>query len=143
MRLLDAEFPAYRRLLPDCHSSVAEVDVSDLVQAVKRASLIADRAPQVRLQFEAGTLTVSSGDDGNASSETLACTLEGDPLTIAFNPGYLLDGLATIESDTVMVGMTQSSRPAVLAPSGTWSGDVGSPVYADQVYLIMPVRMPS
>ena len=143
MRLLDAEFPKYQGLLPDGHAAVAEVDVAELESAVKRAALIADRAPQVRLTFEAGTLTVASGDDGNASSETLPCTLAGEGLTIAFNPGYLLDGLATIDRDTVLVGMSLPSRPAVLAPGGDWDGSPTTPVYGDHLYLIMPVRMPS
>ena len=148
MRLLDAEFPNYRGLLPSEHASVAEVDVAELVQAVKRAALVSDRGVQVRLTFEAGTLTVASGDDGSSACETLPCTLAGEGLTIGFNPGYLLDGLATVDGETVLVGMLQPSRPAVLAPHGSWSGDQDggdqfAPVFSDHLYLLMPVRLPS
>ena len=143
MRLLDAEFPAVRNLLPTEHESTAEVDVAELEQAVKRAALVSERGVQVRLQFEAGTLTVASGDNASSARETIPCTLAGYGLTIAFNPGYLLDGLATIDRDTVLVGMSQPSRPAVLAPGGAWDGTPTTPVYSDHLYLIMPVRMPS
>lgn len=146
MRLLDAEFPAFRRLLPEQHARVAEVDVAELEQAVKRAALVADRGSRVALTFDAGTLTVASGDDGSESCETVPCTLAGEALTIAFNPGYLLSGLATIDRDNVLIGMDQPARPAVFAPSqgGGRGGAPGSypPVYSDHLYLLMPVRMP-
>ena len=143
IRLLDAEFPAVRRLLPDEHTTVAEVDVAELEQAVKRAALVSERGVQVRLQFEAGTLTVSSGDDASSARETIPCTLAGDVIEIAFNPGYLLDGLATIYRDNVLVGMSLPSRPAVFAPSEDWQGSATAPVYDDHLYLLMPVRLPS
>ena len=143
MRLLDAEFPKYQGLLPNEHAAVAEVDVAELEQAVKRAALVSERGVQVRLKFEAGTLTVSSGDDASSARETIPCTLAGDGIEIAFNPGYLLDGLATIGRDNVLVGMSLPSRPAVFAPSEDWQGSATAPVYDDHLYLLMPVRIPS
>lgn len=142
MRLLDAEFPKFRNLLPAQHQRVAEVDVAELEQAVKRAALMADRGVRVALTFEPGTLTVASGDDGQASCETIPCTLAGDGLTIAFNPSYLLAGLATIDRDSVLIGMGEPARPAVFAASEGWDGSPTTPVYTDHLYLLMPVRMP-
>lgn len=43
-RLLDAEFPKYRQLLPTEHSSAAVLEVAPMVEAIKRVSLVADRA---------------------------------------------------------------------------------------------------
>lgn len=147
MRLLDAEYPKFQNLLPASHARVADVSVTELTQAVKRAALIAERGNQVRLTFDTGSLTVSSGDDGSASSETLDITLAGEPMTIAFNPAYLLDGLATINTESVLIGMGEPSRPAILAPcrDGTPAGNPGNypPIYDTQAYLLMPVRMPS
>ena len=142
MRLLDAEFPKFRNLLPQQHQRVAEVDVAELEQAVKRAALMADRGVRVALTFEPGTLTVASGEDGQASCETIPCTLAGEGLTIAFNPSYLLAGLATIDRDSVLIGMDQPSRPAVFAASEGWNGSPSTPVFDDHLYLLMPVRMP-
>lgn len=142
MRLLDAEFPKYRGLLPGEHERVAEVGVAELEQAVKRAALVAERGVRVALTFEAGTLTVASGDDGQESCETVPCTLAGEGLTIAFNPSYLLAGLATIGRDNVLIGMAQPGRPAVFAASEGWDGSPSTPVFTDHLYLLMPVRMP-
>ena len=71
----------------------------------------------------------------------------GEPLTIAFNPGYLLDGLGSIHSARVAFGFTQPSRPAVLRPAPEALPEPGAdgaiaPVESDHTYLLMPVRLP-
>jgi DNA polymerase III subunit beta len=74
----------------------------------------------------------------------------GEPLTIAFNPTYLTDGLGSLHTERVSFGFTTPSRPAVLRPAG---GDDAPPadsgpngpfpaVQTDYVYLLMPVRLP-
>ncbi len=147
-RLLDAEFPKVRQLLPAQHSSMAVVEVESLVQAIKRVALVADRGVQVRLSFSDGELALSAGgDDAAQASETLPVEFVGDDLTIAFNPGYLLDGLASVHAKKVAFGFTQASRPAVLRPAPetvpTPDADGSlAPVESDHTYLLMPVRLP-
>lgn len=147
-RLLDAEFPKVRQLLPAQHTSMAVVEVDSLVHAIKRVALVADRGVQVRLAFSDGELALSAGgDDAAQASETLPADFVGESLTIAFNPGYLLDGLASIRSARVAFGFTQASRPAVLRPAPETlpepdaSGAL-APVDSDHTYLLMPVRLP-
>lgn len=137
-RLLDTDFPKYRQLLPKEYTATAIVDVSPLVEAIKRVSLVAERGTQVRLEFsESGLRLTAGGDDEGSAEEELPVELSGEPLTIAFNPGYLLDGLGVINSDRVQFGFTAPSRPAVLRPVN------GEGVVAqDYLYLLMPVRLP-
>ena len=71
----------------------------------------------------------------------------GEPLTIAFNPTYLTDGLGSLHSERVTFGFTTPSRPAVLRPAGEDdSAAAGSGPFpaaqTDYVYLLMPVRLP-
>lgn len=147
-RLLDAEFPKVRQLLPPQHTSMAVVEVDALVQAIKRVALVADRGVQVRLAFSDGELALSAGgDDAAQASETLPVEFVGEDLTIAFNPGYLLDGLASVHAPRVAFGFTQPSRPAVLRPAPEALPAPGAdgtlaPVESDHTYLLMPVRLP-
>ena len=147
-RLLDAEFPKVRQLLPPQHTSVAVVEVEPLVQAIKRAALVADRGVQVRLAFSEGEVALSAGgDDAAQANETLPVDFVGVPLTIAFNPGYLLDGLGSVHSSRVAFGFTQPSRPAVLRPAPEALPEVDAdgsiaPIDSDHTYLLMPVRLP-
>lgn len=147
-RLLDTEFPKYRQLLPPEHTALATVDVAELSEAIKRVALVADRGAQVRMEFGDGVLHLSAGADGvGMAEEDLQVQFAGEPLTIAFNPGYLVDGLGSLHSDRVTFGFTTASKPAVLRPTAE---DAAEPAgtgpfpaeHTDYVYLLMPVRLP-
>jgi DNA polymerase III subunit beta len=136
-RLLDATFPAYRSLLPTEWASTAEVVVAPLVEAVKRVALVADRNAPVRLEFADGSVALSAGgDDEGRAEEQLEVGYEGDPITTAFNPQFLLDGLGALTSGSARLLFTSSNKPVVLRP------DASSSDGADYTYLIMPVRLP-
>jgi DNA polymerase-3 subunit beta len=137
-RLLDAEFPKYRQLLPSEHTSAAVITVSALVDAIKRVSLVAERGTQVRLEFAEGLLRLSAGgDDEGSAEEELGVEFTGDPVTIAFNPGYLLDGLGALHTDRAHLSFTTPNRPALVKPVGE-DGEV----LTGYLYLLMPVRLP-
>ncbi|MGA9871145.1 MAG: DNA polymerase III subunit beta [Rhodococcus sp. (in: high G+C Gram-positive bacteria)] len=147
-RLLDADFPKFRQLLPPEHTAVAVVDIAPLVEAIKRVALVAERGAQVRLEFSSeGVLLSAGGDDAGRAEEALMADFQGEPLTIAFNPGYLIDGLSSLHSQKVTFGFTTPSRPAVLRPTTDdelvpdASGKFAAPQSA-YTYLLMPVRLP-
>lgn len=147
-RLLDAEFPKFRQLLPAEHTAVATIGVAELTEAIKRVALVADRGAQIRMEFSEDGLRLSAGaDDVGRAEEDLPVEFSGEPLTIAFNPTYLTDGLGSLHSEKVTFGFTTPSRPAVLRPTGDDDGHVGSAgpfpaAQSDYVYLLMPVRLP-
>ncbi|MGH3960710.1 DNA polymerase III subunit beta [Mycobacterium sp.] len=147
-RLLDAEFPKYRQLLPTEHTAVATISVDELTEAIKRVALVADRGAQVRMEFSDGTLRLSAGaDDVGRAEEDLSVDFAGEPLTIAFNPTYLTDGLGSLHSDWVSFGFTTDRKPAVLRPASDddrqLAGNGPFPaISTDYVYLLMPVRLP-
>jgi DNA polymerase-3 subunit beta len=137
-RLLDAEFPPYRQLLPAQHTSRAVLEVSALSESIKRVSLVAERGTQVRLEFNDGTLRLSAGgDDEGSAEEELPVDYEGEPVTIAFNPGYLVDGLGALHADRAELTFTTPNRPALIKPA-----DEQGQVIPGYLYLLMPVRLP-
>ncbi|MGH3439332.1 MAG: DNA polymerase III subunit beta, partial [Sciscionella sp.] len=84
-RLLDADFPPYRKLLPSEHASAAIVEVAALAETVKRVSLMAERGNQVRLEFsEAGLRLTAGGEDEGSAEEELPVEFSGEPVTVAF-----------------------------------------------------------
>jgi DNA polymerase-3 subunit beta len=135
-RLLDAQFPPYRTLLPTEWSATAEVGVAPLVDSVKRVALVADRGTPVRLEFAEGGVGLSAGaEDEGRAEEALEVDYEGEPITTAFNPTFLLDGLGALESSTARLLFTSTNKPVVLRPAVSADAD-------DYTYLIMPVRLP-
>jgi DNA polymerase-3 subunit beta len=137
-RLLDGEFPKYRTLLPNEAASIALVETAMLADAVKRVSLVAERNTPVRLNFDGSevVLRAGAGDDATAN-EAVECTVDGDALEIAFNPNYLLDGLAAIDSPIARFSFTQPTRPAVL----TGLAAISATPSDEYRYLLMPVRL--
>jgi DNA polymerase III subunit beta len=136
-RLLDGEFPKVRALLPDTHNAQARVPVSALNEVVKRVALVAERATPVRLSFGDDGLVVEAGGTEDArASEAMDCEYTGEPMTIAFNHQYLLDGLAALDGPVAVLSFTDPKKPAIIAPAGE-DGQVSS----SYRYLIMPVRI--
>jgi DNA polymerase-3 subunit beta len=133
-RLLDATFPQYRSLLPTEWASTAEVQVAPLTEAVKRVALVTDRNAPVRMEFADATLSLSAGgDDEGRAEEQLEVGYEGEPITTAFNPQFLLDGLGAVQTASARMLFTSATKPVVLRPEGSDSA---------YTYLIMPVRLP-
>lgn len=137
-RLLEGEFPKFRSLFPTEFNAIAAIQTQPFLEALKRVSLVAERNTPVRLNFEQGVLTLEagSGDDAQAT-ERIDADLEGDDISIAFNPGYLEEGLKAIDSAYAQLAFTTSTKPALL------SGKPAVDAEADEAYqyLIMPVRL--
>ncbi|WKD56592.1 DNA polymerase III subunit beta [Corynebacterium capitovis DSM 44611] len=148
-RMLDADFPNIQPLLPKTHTSMATVEIAPLVDAIRRVSLVADRNSQVRMHFKDGEVTLyASGVDSGEATETLPAVFSGvDELLIAFNSGYLKDGLSVIPTERVVFGFTEPSRPAIMIPEpeqlpeAEADGTFPTPA-TDFTYLLMPVRLP-
>jgi DNA polymerase III subunit beta len=135
-RLLSGEFPRHNALLPKTTNAAAELPVAALSESVKRVALVAERNTPVRLSFSAGQLMLEAGTGDEAQAEeVIDADFSGDDLSIAFNPQYLLDGLAAIDSDTVRISFTEAGKPALL--TGKQDPD-GNPEFR---YLLMPVRL--
>ncbi|WP_329105778.1 DNA polymerase III subunit beta [Micromonospora sp. NBC_01699] len=137
-RLLDgANYPPVRSLFPSSHNAEARVAVSGLIEVVKRVSLVAERTTPVLLSFSSDGLVVEAGGTEDArASEAMEATFTGEPLTIGFNPGYLIDGLQNLGAATAVFSFVDAFKPAVISPSGE-DGEV-IPGYR---YLIMPIRV--
>jgi DNA polymerase-3 subunit beta len=136
-RLLDGEFPKVRALLPTTHNAQARVPVAALTEVVRRVALVAERATPIRLSFgEEGLVVEAGGSEDARASEAMDCEYTGDPMTIAFNHQYLLDGLAALDGPVAVLSFTEPKKPAIMAPAGE-DGQVSS----SYRYLIMPVRI--
>jgi DNA polymerase-3 subunit beta len=136
-RLLDPDFPKIRSLFPDQYNARAKLSVAGLTEVVKRVALVADRTTPVRLSFADGEVVVEAGGSEDArASEAMEAEFTGEALTVAFNPGYLLDGLAVLDAPYVLISFTTAMKPAVISPAG----DDGESVPGYR-YLIMPMRV--
>ncbi|MEV4640873.1 DNA polymerase III subunit beta [Actinoplanes sp. NPDC049548] len=137
-RLLDgANYPPVRSLFPASHNAEARVTVSALVEVVRRVALVAERTTPVLLSFgEDGLVVEAGGTEEARASEAMEATFTGEPLTIGFNPQYLIDGLQNLGAPTAVLSFVDAFKPAVISPAGE-DGEI-VPGYR---YLIMPIRV--
>jgi DNA polymerase-3 subunit beta len=142
-RLLDGSFPKVRNLMPDPAAIQTRVRVptATLVEAVKRVALVAERNAPVRITFtaEGATLDAGSGEEAQASEE-IETQLTGEPVTVGFNPTYLLDGLHAIGTPVAQLAFTQPTKPAELTGTTELVASDDEPL-TDFRYILMPVRL--
>ena len=132
-RLIEGDFPNYRGLIPASHPNQLTVGRERLVEAVRRVKLMA-REPNtpVRLAMSAdGLELVAITQDVGQAHEQLDAEYDGDALTVAFNPDYLLSGIEVTPGDEITLHTVDAQKPAIIRSSGA----------TEFLYLLMPVRV--
>jgi DNA polymerase-3 subunit beta len=136
--LVDGEYPKIRALFPESSPIHAVVATGSLVEAVNRVKLVAERNTAVRMVFTDGQVSLDAGTGNDASAnESLDAALEGDEITVAFNPAYLGEGLNVIDAPYVRFSFTTAPKPALM----TAQQEPDAPEQDDYRYLVMPVRL--
>lgn len=134
LRLIEGTFPNYRQLLPDSYPNRVVVAKEDLLEALGRASLVAEDHIPVRLRLMDGGVEVTvTRQDVGGETEHIDGDYEGEveDVMIAFNPRYLTDGVSAIDTDRVQIEVTDGLKPSVIRG-----------VDDDRfTYLLMPVRI--
>ncbi|MDQ4049402.1 MAG: DNA polymerase III subunit beta, partial [Actinomycetota bacterium] len=131
-RLVEGRFPNYQQLLPESYEHELRVERGELLEVVRRISLLAQKNAPLRLSFSDGTLEVSAQTpDVGAASESLPVPFEGEPFEIGFNPEFFRDGLESAETDELVLKLISALRPGLIE-----SGDDGG-----FIYLVMPIRL--
>jgi DNA polymerase-3 subunit beta len=131
-RLVEGRFPNYQQLLPESYEHELRVERSELLEVVRRISLLAQKNAPLRLSFTEGALEVSAQTpDVGEASESLPVPFKGEPLEIGFNPEFFRDGLESAETEELVLKLISPLRPGLIQ-----SGDDGG-----FIYLVMPIRL--
>ena len=134
IRLIDGTFPNYQQLLPDKYPNEIVLGKERFLEAVGRASLVAEDHIPIRLKLAEGgvQLTVNRRDVGG-ETELIAGEYRGevDEVDIAFNSRYLSDGVSVMDGEQVRMEVVDSFKPSVIRACGR----------DEFLYLLMPVRV--
>jgi DNA polymerase-3 subunit beta len=123
-RLIAGEFIKYESRFPAEYGCRAEMPAAALIEAVRRVSLVADRATPVRLTFGSGTVALEAQTEGRARAmERITASFHGGEHTIAFNPHYLLDGLTAAAG---AAGPSRHPAPHASAAEEAGTGEGGT-----------------
>jgi DNA polymerase-3 subunit beta len=134
-RVIDAQFPAYERVVPTGNDKTVEFDRDRITSVVKRVALLSsDRSRAVKLQISSNQLGItSSSPEVGEATESFAVEYSGEEVEICFNAQYVLDFLAVADSDTVQLQLKDETSQAVMKPVGSEG--------CDYTYVIMPMRV--
>ncbi len=145
-RLLDGEFPKVRHLMTVQPAVTVRANTADVMAAVKRVALVAERNTSLRMLLADGSITLeaATGDQAQAvealEAEVVDVTGGGLAMTAAgFNPHYLSDALAALDAPYVQFSFTAPGKPCLLM--GLAEAD-GEPI-GDYRHVIMLMRLPA
>ncbi len=131
-RLIPGDFPNYHGLIPTDHPNCLTANREQLLEVVRRVRLLAQDSTPVRLVMSSENLEVIAiTHDVGKANESMDAQYEGEDLTVAFNPGYLIDGIESTTGDEVTLQTADAVKPALLRSVGNESF----------LYLLMPVRV--
>ncbi len=141
-RLLEGYYPDTSRLIPDSSTSKTQfaIGANELLRATERAALLSHEGKNnvVKLSFapDKVELFCDTMEVGNSREELPDSKMEGEELTIAFNPDYMKDALRTFGQQEVQLYFFSPVRPFVLIPKQA----VGENEEAF-LQLITPIRL--
>lgn len=133
-RRVEGNFPNYKQLIPKEAETTAQLDKEEFLAAVRRVSLMALHNTPLKLSVnhEDQTLALSATtQDVGDASEDLMVKAEGKDVEIAFNHAFLIDGLSSVPTETVLLEVQSALKPGLLRSRGE----------EDFLYLLMPVRL--
>ena len=144
-RLLDGDFPKVRHLMNIQPALTVRADTAELIAATKRVALVAERNTSLRMMIDDDgiILEAATGDQAQAS-EAIAATVDnlvgGEPAITAagFNPGYLLDALAVLDTPFVHFSFTAPGKPCLITGLAELDGEQ----LFDYRHVIMLMRLP-
>lgn len=145
-RLLDGEFPKVRHLMSVQATVNVRANTAEVIAAVKRVGLVAERNTSLRMLIGDGAITLeaATGDQAQAV-EALEAVVEdvtgnGLAMTAAgFNPHYLSDALSALDAPYVNFAFTQPGKPCLLTGLDELDGEPR----LDYRHVIMLMRLPA
>ena len=110
--LIKGNYPPVRRLFPETVEDHAVMNTAELVEAVRRVSLVLEREAALRFSFTVDGLTLEAiGSEQAQASESIDALLTGEETVVSLKPQFLLDGLNAVHSEFVRISFTKTENP--------------------------------
>lgn len=136
-RLIAANYPNYEQVIPSENEKDLSIDRGNFYDSINRVSLFANKATQqIRLKITGNEIDMRAEDIemANEGKETLSCNFNGDDLEIGFNARFLKDIISAVDSDEVVLKLSEPNRAGLILPSQNEDNE-------DITMLIMPMML--
>ena len=130
-RLIDGRYPDYKKIIPEKFNATVLIAKDEFERSIRMASIFSSSISDVILKTTNNTLQLmAKNSDRGEISATMTIAGGKTPFEVSVNYRYLLDGLKSIPTNTVLIGYTGQGSPLVLKGENR----------DDFVYVIMPLR---
>jgi DNA polymerase III subunit beta len=132
-RLIEGNFPVWERIVPTEFKNTAIVDRSELLKALKLASVFArSEANIIKVETQENKLRVTSeAKELGAQEAEVEAELGKEALIVAFNAKYLQDALGAVNTEKIIIEFSGNLSPALIKADGIEGLE----------YVIMPIRL--
>ncbi len=137
-RLVEGNYPSYNSVIPANNPFKVTIDRLSLYNTLKRVSVFSNQASNlVKLAFKGNLLDISAQDiDFSISAnERLSCQYDGDDMEIGFKSTFLIEILANLASNDVILELSDPTRAGILLPSEIANEN------EDTLMLLMPMMI--
>ena len=137
-RLVEGNYPSYNSVIPTDNPYKMSIDRLAFYNTLRRVSVFSNQASNlVKLALTGNQLNISAQDiDFSISAnERLSCQYEGEDMEIGFKSTFLMEILANLPSNEVVLEMSDPTRAGILVPA------VNENENEDTLMLLMPMMI--
>lgn len=131
-RLIEGEFPDYKKVIPEKSSKVITISREDFLSAARRVSIFTDQDSQaIKMNIQKAKMTMSKNTPylGEAKEDVKISYTDDKEMEIGFNPRYLIDVLKNIGDDEVLFEVNDSTKPGVIRKDEGY------------IYVVLPMQL--
>lgn len=119
-RQIVGRYPKYRDIIPQNNSNILKIDRAMFLGTLRRVAVCSNKASsQIKLDLKENSLEVSAQDLGFslAAYEKIACSYDGEQLSIGFKSNFLIEILSNMTCGEVVMKFADSKRAALVVPA--------------------------
>ncbi len=130
-KLIEGNYPNYRQVIPSEVKERVTLGREELLHAMKRAEIMtSDKANSVKMSFTTNNLSITANSpDVGEARESIAINYKGPDITVAFNPGYVIEPLNALPDEEIYFELIDELSPGVMKINGPF------------LYVVMPMRL--
>ncbi|MBR3623001.1 MAG: DNA polymerase III subunit beta [Selenomonadaceae bacterium] len=132
-RLIEGEYPDYKRIVPQSAMTTVMVDKNALASAVDRVSLISNPKgiQSVHFEIKEGLIHIDSNNpEIGKAEEEIEAEVEGEELSISFNAVYIMDATKVMKGDKIKISLNKALDPVKIEDTED----------TNFIYVVTPVR---
>ena len=130
-RLIEGDFPNYEQVIPKEVKEKVVVERNAFLSAAKRASILTNQdSIAIKMDISKNRMAISKNTPYMGEvKEELSVVYKGRDISVGFNPGYIIEVLKNIDSNTVEFELADNDKPGVIR--------LGS----EYVYVVLPMQI--